>query len=58
MSIEGSDICNDIYNHVELKEEIKNKKLQAILDKGKFYPIPQSSEDVAQLVHLALCVTL
>lgn len=56
-------MCNDITKFKDKKEgeeatEMNNKSLQEIVEKGKFFPIPANSEDVAQLVHLALCVTL
>jgi hypothetical protein len=53
-------MSNSIIKYKESKDaaEIKNKKLPGIIDKGKFFAVNSNSEDVAQLVHLALAITL
>jgi len=58
--IEGSGLSNGIIKYKETKEseEIKNKKITGLVDSGKFFTVNANSEDVAQLVHLALCITL
>ena len=58
--IEGSPLSNGIIKYKESKDasEIKNKKIPVMVDQGKFFAVNANSEDVAQLVHLALCITL
>lgn len=58
--IEGSPLCNGIIKYKESKDpgELKNKKLPGVVDGGKYLAVNANSEDVAQLVHLALCITL
>ena len=58
--IEGSSLNNAIIKYKESKDDsgIKNKKITEIVDAGKFFNVNANSEDVAQLVHLALCITL
>ena len=53
-------MCNGILKYKESKDtaELKNKRLPGIIDAGKFFAVNANSEDVAQLVHLALCITL
>jgi hypothetical protein len=46
------------YKESQDESQLKSPKLKGILDAGKFFCVNANSEDVAQLVHLALCITL
>lgn len=58
--IEGSSFSNSIGKYKESGDaaNIKSKRVQTVLDEGKYFCVNANSEDVAQLVHLALCITL
>ena len=58
--IEGSEMCNGIIKYKEAKDRsgLKEAGLPEIIEGGRFLSVNANSEDVAQMVHLALCITL